>query len=106
MWHGDKASTYLCDISYIYLELRLYEKIEEKFGQEFRKEFKEQWGRYLDDCFINCGTQCLQKLQIYTTPSTPCREELSLLWKLTQLKTPFSDPTPGKRYQNHHRHIL
>ena len=44
MCHGDKASTYLCDIM-AYLELRLYEKIEEKF----RQEFEEQWGRYLND---------------------------------------------------------
>ena len=39
-----------------YLELKLYQTIEEKYGTNSGKQFQDQWGRYLDDCFINWDT--------------------------------------------------
>ena len=36
-----------------YLELQLYKKIERRFARNIRNEFEKDWGRYLDDCFIN-----------------------------------------------------
>ena len=39
-----------------YLELKLYQAIEEKYETDFGTQFQDEWGRYLDDCFINWDT--------------------------------------------------
>ena len=64
---GTKVAPTYAALVMAYLELRLYEKIEEKFGQEFRKEFEEQWGRYLDDCFINWDTTFAEVTDLHNT---------------------------------------
>ena len=64
---GTKLAPTYATLVMAYLELRLYEKIDEKFGQEFRKEFEEQWGRYLDDCFINWDTTFAEVTDLHNT---------------------------------------
>ena len=64
---GTKLAPTYATLVMAYLELRLYEKIEEKFRQEFRKEFEEQWGRYLDDCFINWDTTFPEVTDLHNT---------------------------------------
>ena len=64
---GAKLAPTYATLVMAYLELRLYVKIEEKFGQEVRKEFEEQWGRYLDDCFINWDTAFAKVTDLHNT---------------------------------------
>ena len=64
---GTKLAPTYATLVMAYLELRLFEKIEEKFGQEFRREFEEQWGRYLDDCFINWDTTFAEVTDLHNT---------------------------------------
>ena len=64
---GTKLAPTYATIVMTYLEPRLYEKIEERLGPEFRKEFEEQWGRYLDDCFINWDTTFAKITDLHNT---------------------------------------
>ena len=85
---GTKLAPTYATLVMAYLELRLYDKVEEKFVKNLEKNSRSN-GVDIWMIVLSTGTQHLQKLQIYTTPSTAYREELSLLWKLTPLKTPF-----------------
>ena len=85
---GKKLASTYATLVMAYLELRLYEKIEKSSDKNLEKNSRSN-GVGIWMIVLSTRTQHLQKLQIYTTPSTAYREELSLSWKLTQLKTSF-----------------
>ena len=53
---GTKCAPVCASLVMAYLELQLYQKIEQNFGRYIRNKFEKDWGRYLDDCFINWDT--------------------------------------------------
>ena len=53
---GTKCAPVYPTLVMAYLELELYKKIEQNFGRDIRNKFEKDWGRYLDDCFINWDT--------------------------------------------------
>ena len=53
---GTKCVPVYVTLVMAYLDLKLYQTIEQKYCTDFGTQFQDEWGRYLDDCFINWDT--------------------------------------------------
>ena len=53
---GTKCAPVYVTLVMAYLELKLYQTIQEKYGTDSGKQLQDEWGPYLEDCFINWDT--------------------------------------------------